>query len=413
MKPKYLFQIFVLLAVLLSAVGSAQSVQAQPSFQDPAPEVVIREMTFWNATYSGYVDFSRYEKWPFVLDGTYDFSVTVTPTSGDLAPLIILMNASGTELAMNIGTLTTTQPAGNYFVQIQPEAGTGFYELMIRQVDIGNQDPSVSTEVPSDTITVGETTTVTVNLNNVPPEGYTSAEFVCTYPPTLVEVSNIVITSLFGVDPATAILDPQGGSFIVAIAGSNGQRATTSGAAFTFDVATLATGVAVIECNARVSTGNDVLIDLPSISTTLTINAVIVDGTLTGQVLASKPVTISLYNPDNSLATSMVANGDGTFSLTAPAGSYTAIATASGFLNAQGPAVITAGGTTTKATVSLIAGDIDGNDVIDQYDAMTIGMSYNTASPDAADLNADGIINVLDLEILAANYRASGALDWQ
>ena len=413
MKSKHLLQTFVLLAVLISSVGSAQSVQAQPDFQDPAPEIVIREMTFWDATYSGYVDFSRYEKWPFVLDGTYDFSVTVTPTSGDLAPLITLMDTSGTELAINIGTLTTTQPAGNYFVQIQPEAGSGFYELMIRQVDIGNQDPSVSTEVPSDTITVGETTTVTVNLNNVPPEGYTSAEFICTYPPTLVAVSNIVITSLFGVDPATAILDPQGGSFIVAIAGSNGQRATISGAAFTFDVATLATGQAVIECNVRVSTGNDVLIDLPSISTTLTINEVIVDGTLTGQVLASKPVTISLYNPDSSLATSMVANGDGTFSLTAPAGSYTVIATASGFLNAEGPAVITAGETTTKATVSLIAGDIDGNGVIDQYDAMTIGMSYNTASPDAADLNADGIINVLDLEILAANYRASGVLDWQ
>jgi hypothetical protein len=44
---------------------------------------------------------------------------------------------------------------------------------------------------------------------------------------------------------------------------------------------------------------------------------------------------------------------------------------------------------------------------------MTIGMNYNTASPDAADLNADGVINVLDLEMLAGNYRASGALNWQ
>jgi hypothetical protein len=158
--------------------------------------------------------------------------------------------------------------------------------------------------------------------------------------------------------------------------------------------------------------GDDVLIDLPSISTTLTINEVIVDGTLIGQVLATKPVTVSLYDAGNALITSTVANVDGTFSLTAPAESYTVIATASGFLNAEGPAVITAGETSTKATVSLIAGDIDGNGVIDQYDAMTIGMSYNTATPDAADLNADGIINVLDLEILAANYRATGPLSW-
>ncbi|MBK9207583.1 MAG: hypothetical protein IPL71_04455 [Anaerolineales bacterium] len=62
--------------------------------------------------------------------------------------------------------------------------------------------------------------------------------------------------------------------------------------------------------------------------------------------------------------------------------------------------------------VSLIAGDIDGNGVIDQYDALTVGMSYNTALPASADLNADGVINVLDLEILARNYRRSGALAW-
>ena len=410
MKLKNLFQTIVLLAILFSAFGSAQSVQAKPSFQEPAPTVVIRELTYWNATYYGYVDASRYEKWPFVFGETHDFSITVNPTTGDLVPLVVLMDGVGNQLASGTGTLTSTQPAGSYAVQIQPVSGGGNYELMIRQV--ASQDPPVTIVVPPGGITVGETTVVTVNLNNIPPEGYTSAEFTCTYPPDLVGISNITVTSLFGTDPAVAIFGPLGGSFIVAIAGSNGQRATTSGAAFTFDLTALQAGQAVIECNVRVSTGNDVLIDLPPVTATLTINDVVVDGTLTGQVLASKPVTISLYNPDNSLAASVQANVDGTFSLTAPAGTYTVTAEASGFLDAQGPAVITAGEATTKPTVSLIAGDIDGNGVIDQYDAMTIGMSYNTASPDAADLNADGIINVLDLEILAANYRASGALSW-
>ena len=413
MKSKHLLQIFVLLAVLFSAVGNAQSVQAKPNAQAPDPVVIVRELTFWDATYTGYVDQARYEKWPFVLDATYEFSVTATPTSGDLAPLLILMDASGTELATNIGVLTSTQPAGNYFIQVEPEAGSGFYELMIRQVDSGGGGESASTEATPTSLTVGEAAVITVNLNNVPAAGYASAEFTCTYDPALVAVSNIVVTNLFGADPATAIYDPQDGNFIVAIAGSNGQRATTSGPAFTFSATSLQVGQATINCSARVSFGDDGLTDIPSTGATLTINAVVVDGTLTGQVLASKPVTISLYNLDSSLATSVVANPDGTFSLTAPAGAYTVDATASGFLGAEGPAVITAGETSTKPTISLIAGDIDGNDVIDQYDAMTIGMSYNTATPDAADLNADGIINVLDLEILAANYRASGVQDWQ
>jgi len=134
---------------------------------------------------------------------------------------------------------------------------------------------------------------------------------------------------------------------------------------------------------------------------------------INGQVLASKPVTIRLYNADNSLAMSLAANADGTFTFTAPAGAYTITATASGFLSAQGSVTLTNGLVGTMPIVALPAGDIDNNGVIDQFDALTIGMSYNTAIPPAADLNNDGIINVLDLELLARNYRKSGAIAWQ
>ena len=408
MKLKNLFQAFVFLVMLLSMVGSVQPVYAQA----PDPVIVVRQMTFWDATYTGYVDSARYEKWPFVFDATYEFTITVTPTSGDLAPLLILLDSSDTEITSATGTLTSTQPAGNYSVLVQPQSGSGFYELMIRQVDSQPQG-AVSTEVTPSSLTVGEAAEVTVGLNEVPVEGYASAEFTCTYDPTLIQVSNIVVTDLFGTDPATAIFGPENGTLIVAIAGSNGQRATTSGPAFTFTATSLLVGQATISCSARVSLGGDGLTDLPAASTVLTINDVIQEGTLAGQVLASKAVTVNLYNPDDSLAATVAANPDGTFSMTAPVGSYTVEATASGFLNAEGPATITAGNTTTMPTISLLAGDIDGNSVIDQYDALTIGINYNAATPDAADLNADGTINVLDLEILAANYRQTGPTAWQ
>ena len=413
MKSKHLLQAFVLLAVLFSAFGSAQSAQAKPDMQTPDPVVITRELTFWDATYNGYVDATRYEKWPFVFDATYEFTITVTPTSGDLVPLLILMDGSGTEITSATSTLTSTQPAGNYSVQIQPQSGSGFYELMIRKVDGGQPQGAVSTEATPTSLTVGEAATVTVGLNEVPAEGYASAEFTCTYDPALVQISNIVVTDLFGTDPATAIYDPQDGNLIVAIAGSNGQKATTSGPAFSFTATSLQVGQATITCSARVSLGGDGLTDLPASSTVLTINDVVQEGTLNGQVLASKAVTVNLYNPDTSLAATVAANPDGTFSMTAPAGSYTVEATASGFLNAEGPATITAGNTTTMPTISLVAGDIDGNAVIDQLDALTIGMNYNATAPDAADLNADGTINVLDLEILAANYRQTGPTAWQ
>ena len=104
----------------------------------------------------------------------------------------------------------------------------------------------VSTSINPHEINIGESALVTVSLNNVPTEGYNSAEFTCTYNANLFEVSNITITSLFGADAASVTNGPQDHSFIVAIAGSNGNKATTSGAAFTFNVKGLQTGQTVI-----------------------------------------------------------------------------------------------------------------------------------------------------------------------
>ena len=93
-------------------------------------------------------------------------------------------------------------------------------------------------------------------------------------------------------------------------------------------------------------------------------------------------------------------------------GTYTVIASANGYLSAQGLFTVDAG-TTSLPVITLPAGDIDGNNVIDNFDAMTIGMSYNTSTPANADLNNDGLINVLDLELLARNYRRTGPVLWQ
>ena len=502
MTSKRIFQIFVLLVMLFSAVGSSQPVKAEAA----DPIINNRDLSFWDATYFGFVNASLYEKWNFSFTATHTFTVTVSPFAGDLIPRLILLDGSGTELTSGINTLTSTQSAGNYAIQVQPESGAGFYMLTIRE--IVSSQASVSTSVNPGSVNVGETAVATVSLNNVPSEGYRSAEFTCTYNAALVQVSNITVTNLFGSDPAVAINDPQNGSFIVAIAGSNGNKATTSGAAFTFDVKGLQAGQAAIECNVRISKGDNILTSLPATGTDLTITGeaptptstptpfdtptstsetpvesptptsetpvetatptsetpvetatptsetpvetatptsetpvetatptsetpvetatptsetpvetatptALPDGTITGQVFASKPVTVSLYNASDELITSVAANSDGTFSLTAPGGTYTIVATASGFLNAEGSANIPGGGNASKPDITLAAGDIDGNNVIDQFDALTIGMNYNGTTPEAADLNNDGVINVLDLELLAANYRDTGPTVWE
>ena len=136
-------------------------------------------------------------------------------------------------------------------------------------------------------------------------------------------------------------------------------------------------------------------------------------GTLNGKALASKVVTINVYNADNVLVGTGSVSADGTFEFSAASGINSVIASASGFLSAQRSVTVTDGSTLTLPPVTLIAGDIDNNDVIDQFDALTIGMNYNRAAPAEADLNNDGIINVLDLELLARNYRTSGPITWE
>ena len=134
---------------------------------------------------------------------------------------------------------------------------------------------------------------------------------------------------------------------------------------------------------------------------------------VTGRVISTKIATVGLYDADGVLVISAPTANEGSFQLTAPAGTYTLVAVAEGFLSAQGEVTLTSGSSVTQPTVTLLAGDIDNNNVIDQFDAITIGMSYNASTPPAADLNNDGIINVLDLELLAQNYRKTGPIAWQ
>lgn len=466
MKSKNLFRIITFLAICFSAFNAGSQVYAKGNAQTatpPAVQIVTRGLTYWDAIYIGNVNSTRYENWPFSFAEAYSFSITATTTSGDLVPQLTLFDGNGNEISTTTNVLTSTQPIGNYSVQVQPVSGSGTYSLTIRQIAATPTPPPTSTlvststplptntpaptgtavatntpdptasSVPSTTptvsntatpssafittnftpatIVVGATSTGTVSLNNIPPGGYASVEFTCTYNPLFVEVSNITDSGLFGIDAVMVVNGPQNGSFIVAIAGSNGVKALTSGAAFSFSAKGLQISQSAVDCQTRVSIGNLSLVTIPSTPSNL--NIISAQGTLAGQVLANKVVTVTLYNPDSSVAGTLNVNVDGTFSLSAPAGTYTAVASAPGYLKAQGSVIITSGNTTTLQVISLLGGDINGDDVIDQFDALTIGINYNAAIPAAADLNNDGVINVLDMEILASNYHQSGALAWQ
>ena len=233
-------------------------------------QIVLRGPIIWDTLHSGTVDAFRYERWSLTLDALTKFTLTATPTTSGLTPSILLLDAGGNEISRSSGTLTSTQPAGDYFVQIQPEAGSGSYTLLAQRNGLPS-GPFVSTTVSPASVNAGQAATATVRLNNVPAEGYTSAEFTCTYNSTLTEVSNIVAADLFGADPAVAISDPQSGSFIAAVAGSKGNKATVDDTAFTFTLTGLQAGQTAVECKARVSQGTNTLTAIDFVPGSLTV----------------------------------------------------------------------------------------------------------------------------------------------
>ena len=269
--------------------------------------------------------------------------------------------------------------------------------------------PANKMSVSAPAITVNTTISYAMDLNNLPSQGLTSAEFGCFYDPSIVEISSLSDGGLFGTGAITNTVGPTGGTFIYAIAGINNNKAAGSGTALRFNLKGLVAGTFTFDCQVRASTGGGLFI-IPFAPITITITAPVIDGVVSGTVLSSKPATITLTGV---ITKTIVTNANGTFNLSAPAGTYAISATAPGSLKAVRASItITAGGTVNMPSISLLAGDINADDHIDNTDVLTLGMNYNNSSPSAADLNNDGIINVLDLQLLAANYGKTAPSTW-
>ncbi len=63
--------------------------------------------------------------------------------------------------------------------------------------------------------------------------------------------------------------------------------------------------------------------------------------------------------------------------------------------------------------LTLLGGDINGDNLIDIFDLSLIGVRFDSTDP-ATDINADGIVDIFDLVITAGNYNRAGPLtEWE
>jgi hypothetical protein len=137
-------------------------------------------------------------------------------------------------------------------------------------------------------------------------------------------------------------------------------------------------------------------------------------GTLTGNIQLGGPVPVNLTG------TTLLIEGLGSTATTSATGDfafpdldfgvYTLTARRPGFLSATCTGLNHNSETTTLALVTLLAGDITGDGMIDVIDAAALGRAIGGNGVGAvADLNQDGAVNVLDLILLAVNYGQSAA----
>ncbi len=89
-------------------------------------------------------------------------------------------------------------------------------------------------------------------------------------------------------------------------------------------------------------------------------------------------------------------------------GTYDATANSSGFLAAACAGLDHSTDPTTLNDVVLLAGDIVEDGTIDVADAVAIGIAFGSAD-ETADLNADGVVDILDLILMAVNYEQTSA----
>src|SRR5829696_5120722 len=137
MKSKPLIQVFVALILMVGLVGGSQPALAS-SESSPLLDAMIvdRSLSFWDATYFGFVNSGVFENWHFDFTESHTFTVSASPVTslGELVPLLILQDSSGNEITRGTNTITSTQAAGSYPIQVQPESGGGIYMLTLREV---------------------------------------------------------------------------------------------------------------------------------------------------------------------------------------------------------------------------------------------------------------------------------------
>ena len=230
--------------------------------------------------------------------------------------------------------------------------------------------------------------------------GYTGAQFT-----TLAGPSPVSLTNVAGV---------------FTWAGSNGYLLTQSGDLATLSFRALSAGTATLSGQTKAANAANAPVNLSLNSAAIAI--VTTTETPKGKVMGTADLssgispsraTAALLNAAGQVVVSEPLEGNGSYDLEAPAGTYTLRISAPGYLAAKKSITLTTSTPLLMTKVTLLAGDINGDGNIDALDLISLGAAFEVSPPlVAADLNADGRVDLFDLTLLAKNWRKTGSIGW-
>jgi hypothetical protein len=293
----------------------------------------------------------------------------------------------------------------------------------------GATTPSVKASLVPAVIRVGDAVNIDITLENpflAPGGGIDALETKCSFAPAdiLTGLRSIPSADIFKPDPVIINRRPHNENlmYVVSQSGTN-PPVKTNGKIFTISMNAQKVGQATLNCTAKGIDGTGKEFTLPFVGVVVDVqNLVAGTGNIKGIVHYShKPdggATITLSNADQAVIATATTQSDGSFIMTGVAvGTYTIRAESPGYLYAQGNVVVASQQTVTKAAVKLLAGDLvtTAPVVIDELDVIQLALNYGLTVPPAsaaADLNADNVVSLADLNALAENLRKTGPILW-
>jgi len=116
----------------------------------------------------------------------------------------------------------------------------------------------------------------------------------------------------------------------------------------------------------------------------------------------------------NSVEQTAISNANGNFEIAdVPTGLHTISTDAPGYLSAVCSDVTVTAPQMVLAPVSLLAGDINDDDMVDIVDATIVGTSFGQTGSDVpADITLDEIVDIFDIVLVSVNYGEAGPKVW-